>query len=121
MIHPETHLVTKENGPRPAGRPDECFYCNAALGAEHRAECVLRRRTIVVETVVRYVVEEPEHWTAEDLHFHRNLSSSCASNVLREIADAHDAMPDYVCPCGRVRTTFVREATEADERERIVL
>ena len=34
-------LVTPERGPRPAGRPDECFYCRRPLGAEHEPACVM--------------------------------------------------------------------------------
>lgn len=57
-----THLVTPENGPRPAGKPNECFYCEAKLGEEHRVGCVLRTKRVAVRAVIEYEVMIPEHW-----------------------------------------------------------
>jgi len=111
MKRPETFLVTPEYGPRPAGKPTECFYCQQPLGSEHGADCVIRQRTVVVRMTIEYVVAIPESWTPEDLEFHRNESSWCSSNALDEIGGTGDDSP---CICPTTRFSFVREATPED-------
>lgn len=44
----KSYPVTAEKGPRPAGTPTECFYCSAALGAEHNRGCVFRNDPVRV-------------------------------------------------------------------------
>lgn len=85
MYHPETYTVTKDNGPRPAGKPDRCFYCERRIGAEHKENCVLRIKTVVIKATIEYTVSVPAHWTAEDVRFNRNQSSRCASNIIEEM------------------------------------
>lgn len=103
-----TRVDTRCDG---AGRPDKCFYCTAALGAEHDPECVCRVRSIVVRATVEYVVDIPEFWTVEQFEFHRNHSSWCAGNMLPELefADEHG------CLCHCTEIAYVREATAEDE------
>lgn len=120
MIHPETHAVTTDNGPRPAGPPDRCFYCGQPVGGTHEVDCVCRKRTVVIEVTVRFVVAAPESWTKKDIDFHRNHSSSCASNTLDQLTNAHAEMPHDRCPCSIMRTKYVRDATPEDEYARIV-
>lgn len=112
MIHAESFAVTTENGPRPAGPPDRCFYCDEAVGGVHKSDCVLRERTIVARLVIEHVVVVPEHWTPEHFLFHRNEGTWCASNVLRELG-ASDG--DGPCICHATEVAFVREATDEDE------
>lgn len=87
-------------------------------GAEHKPECAVRSRTVVVRAIVEYVVSVPEDWTEELILFQRNDGSWCASNGLNEIVqliqndDAHDR-----CACGYIRYEFVREATKEDEEQ----
>jgi len=111
MLHPETHAITSKHGPRPAGRPTECFYCHGPLGADHAPDCVLRSRTIVATVTITFVAAIPERWTVEDFEFHRNESSYCASNVLEEL-DNNDN-----CLCGATEFRYLREATTDDEQE----
>lgn len=111
MDHPETHTVTLDNGPRPAGKPDRCFYCNQCIGELHTETCVLRNRTVVVRAVVEYVVRVPSSWSVEDILFHRNDSSWCKSNLISEL----ERIDGSVCLCGSVLFEFVREATVEDE------
>lgn len=120
MIHPETHVVTPRNGPRPAGPSDQCFYCQQALGGEHKADCVLRRKTVVVRAIMEYTIDVPESWDKDNIEFHRNDSSWCKGNGLAEIAamkrrmDA-DESGDADCGCSILRYEFVRDANETDE------
>lgn len=110
MLHPETHTVTPENGPRPAGLSDECFYCNEKLGRQHRKDCVLRKRTVIMEYRFQVVLLMPEHWTIPSIEFNRNDGSWCASNALDELEEQ-----GRDCWCNHFKAIFVREATENDE------
>lgn len=120
MIHPETHTVTTENGPRPAGPPDQCFYCQQALGQPHKADCVLRRKTVVVRAIMEYTIDVPESWDKDGIEFHRNDSSWCSGNGLAEIADMKDRLDadesgTTSCGCSILRYEFVRDADKVDE------
>lgn len=110
MIHSETHMVTAKHGPRPAGEPDRCFYCGMMIGFEHRSDCVMRDRTVVLKFSIELVVRVPENWNKDDIEFHRNESSWCASNIIRELGDGN------ACLCSS-KIEYVREATERDEEQ----
>lgn len=111
MQHPETHLVTKDNGPRPAGKPDQCFYCNHPLGSEHREDCVTRQRTVVVRYAIEVTICVPEDWDEGTINFHRNDSTWCADNLIEEL----QRCPADRCLCDVAKAEFVREATREDE------
>lgn len=115
MEHPETHKVTLKRGPRPAGKPDECFYCQRTLGSDHAAECVMRLKTVVVRATVEYVVIVPESWTKDNIEFHRNDSSWCADNMLAELERVSE---DKACICHMVEFAYLRDATTDDEENR---
>jgi hypothetical protein len=72
MILERTRLVTKNNGPRPAGAPDQCFYCLRMLGEPHESQCVLYQRTVKVRAVIEYEVRVPATWTREHFEWDRN-------------------------------------------------
>jgi hypothetical protein len=113
MIHPETYIV-KEDAIRPAGSQDRCLYCNRALGAEHKPDCVMRNKTVVIKAIIEYVVEVPEHWDKEQIEFHRNLGSWCSSNFVDEINELEEKIG---CLCSHTNFKYVREATEEDEEK----
>jgi hypothetical protein len=107
--------VTPESGPAPAGRPDECFYCKMTIGSEHAPDCVLRKRTVVCRVSVDFVRVVPESWTADDIAFAMNESSSCANNFLEELKSLVDRLGEHGCLCSRTEGVYLREADEADE------
>ena len=87
-------VLPNDNGIRPAGPPDECFYCQRKVGQAHGMRCV------VVEKRVRYEVRltegrnakvgtfernDPHFWTPDDCQHHKNESSWCKSNALDHI------------------------------------
>jgi hypothetical protein len=111
MIHHETHTCTHEHGPRPAGQPDRCYYCRVSVGESHAHGCVMRRRSVVLRTTIEYVVMIPEDWTPEQVRVHRNETSWCANNLLDDMSRIRDS----ACLCDFTYTSFVREATAADE------
>lgn len=101
---PETWTVTKENGPLPAGKPDECFYCGQPLGAQHAAECVCRTRTVIVRATIEYEVTVPSFWDRAQIHFHRNEGSWCSNNMLNELDELNRD-----CLCRYVKWEYVGE------------
>lgn len=122
MKHPETHKVTLENGPRPAGRPDYCFYCNEPIGNDHRPDCVCRKRTIVLELKTEVVIDVPEHWHESMIDFYYNESSHCTDNLLQLLVKRYSLTGDgepgpYPCSCGNSECRYVGEASEQDDQE----
>lgn len=108
MEHPESHTVTATNGPRPAGKPGQCFYCRHPIGAQHEAECVCRQRTVKVRAVIEYVIAVPASFGESNILFHRNDSSWCKDNMLDELAKID-------CLCEFATFSLLGEATAADE------
>jgi hypothetical protein len=111
-------LPVTEDGVRPAGSPNKCFYCGEPKGAPHAADCVIPQRTVVLAMTIEYVVSIPAYWDASQVEFHRNDSSWCSANDLWLIADQADAAGENMCnTCGRTEFRFIREATEKDMEE----
>lgn len=56
---------------RPAQK-GRCRHCGEKLGAEHRPQCKIRRRTVVVEVDAAFevIVWQPEDWTLEMIAAH---------------------------------------------------
>lgn len=85
-------VLEDDDGIRPRGAPDECFYCNRKVGEEHGPECVTVHK-VVAYTVLdldgvvvgTYERSEPYSWDADDCQFHKNESSWCKDNSLDEI------------------------------------
>jgi hypothetical protein len=100
-VGPEYRFVTPEHGPRPAGSPDECFYCRAPLGAEHQPTCVMRERYVVVLAMVAVRIPVPESWDKEQIEFARNEGSWCADNLSLE--------PSEGCMCSHMDIRYVGE------------
>lgn len=91
--------VTEENGPRPAGRPDRCFYCGHALGDRHKDDCVCVVRHVRIRLTVEYNVEVPADWDEGMILFHRNEGTWCASNFIDEL-DKRFGDESDACMCG---------------------
>lgn len=118
MIKQDTFKVTFENGVRPAGKQNECFYCHKGIGHFHKEDCVCRRKTIVLDYTYRMVVTVPVDWDQSQIEFHRNEGSWCADNSLRELLKSFKYMKKRgYCQCGfdKFEMKFIREATEEDE------
>lgn len=101
-----------DHAERPAGNPGECFYCQRKAGEQHAADCVMRRRTVVIRASVELVVDVPETWSANDIEFQRNESSMCANNLIHDLQALSERAG---CLCQFADFEFVREATAEDE------
>ena len=98
-------------GVRPAGKPDECFYCGAKVGEQHKANCVIREKTIVTRMTIDFVDSVPESWDEDLIDFHYNDSSWCATNVLHRLEERSN----FHCLCDVASFEYLRDATEEDE------
>jgi hypothetical protein len=82
----KSNLVTKDNGPRPAGKPDQCFYCGEKIGKLHKKDCVCRVKEVDVRS-----------WDKQAIEFQRNDGSWCADNGLEDIVEYANKKG---CSCG---------------------
>src|SRR5215813_8134156 len=114
MIHPESFKVTKENGPRPTGLPDKCFYCGRSTGQDHEESCACRQRTVILRFSVEIltVVGAGDAYTSQFITERFNNSTWCKSNALPLIERASEDD----CLCGIASCVYEREATEEDEK-----
>ena len=108
----EDWTVTDKSS-RPAGKPDRCFYCGELIGSQHKPECVIRQRTVVLDCTIRVVMPVPEDWDEEMINFHFNESSWCANNILETLSDHVEKGENCLCPRTSIR--YVEDATEEDE------
>lgn len=84
-----------DDGIRPAGPPDACFYCQRRVGELHAADCVTIQKRIEMEVTIRWSddsettglwqFDDPYDWTEEMSEFHKNDSSWCANNIVRDL------------------------------------
>lgn len=102
-----------EEGVRPAGPPDACFYCGKKKGAEHGHDCVIRKRTVVTRITLDLVQLVPEGWEEEQINFYLNDPVWCLENLREEIERA--LSNKHACSCKIMEGKYQREAEEEDE------
>lgn len=106
----EDQPVTAEHTRSPS--PECCGYCHVPLGDQHKADCVCRKRTVVVQATITYTILEVESSSEYDIEFHLNDSSWCVDNMLADL----EKLSEYRgCLCNSVEFKFLREATAEDE------
>ncbi len=111
MILEETKRVTPTHGPKPAGRPDRCFYCHRMVGQDHTDDCVMYERTVVLRATIEYVVRVPKHWDVHQIEFYRNEGSWCGSNGIDELERIKQKRDEKgACMCSMVSYEYVDEA-----------
>ena len=105
--------VVKEDDVRPA-RPDgTCFYCREPLGGRHKDDCVIPKKSVMVDFSIRLPVLVPVSWDKEQIEFHYNESSWCCDNLLDMITDWQEKTGR--CLCGAVNATFVADANRWED------
>lgn len=129
----------KDDGIRPAGKPDECFYCNQKVSNPHGRDCVVVTKLIEMRVIAAlpdgtehrglWQFREPFAWDAEMSEFHKNDSSWCAGNLLNQRDagsviwegpapwDALAALSEDRCLCNVLRFEFVRVVDKAPYRQ----
>lgn len=97
-----------------ADQGGRCRFCPAVIGERHSAQCLIPQRPVRIRMIVEYTVLAPVVWGAEEINFHRNDSSWCADNAIRELMEAFG--PDRgVCMCGSARFEFVQNDVSSNE------
>jgi hypothetical protein len=110
-----------DDGIRPAGKPDQCFYCQAKVGEPHGAECVCVLQQVTYDVICdnrlvgKFTTHEPYHWDDSNGEFHKVGSSWCASNAFDEIEWSDEAVKSKAsqiveadgdeCLCGMLEFT----------------
>lgn len=132
----------RDDGIRPAGDSDQCFYCRMRVGQKHNADCVIVHKLIEMRVSVRiekqdmwvgsWVFEAPHAWASTMSEFHKNASSWCANNFLlakvaTEVtwegngdvawAQIESLHSDDRCLCDVLRFTFVRVVDDTPRRK----
>ena len=90
-------VLIDDDGIRPAGQPDECFYCGQKVGQPHKLDCVILTRKVKIRYSYEIEIEVPHSWDKDTIEFHRNDSSWCAHNSLEELEEFGDK--DNGCLC----------------------
>lgn len=81
-------VLPDDDGIRPAGPPDACFYCGRGVGEPHRDSCVciVRETTYGIfhlgSEIGRWTTGEPADWDIELCEFARNQAAWCKNNLL---------------------------------------
>lgn len=75
-------VTPDDDGIRPAGKPDECFYCQQKVGERHLWECVSVERKVLVKFELILEVDVPVSWDKEHIEFRYNRSRWCGSNIV---------------------------------------
>jgi hypothetical protein len=83
---------------RPAGKPGECFYCKRKLGEQHKDNCVIKSKTIVIQANIEAVVHVPEFWDEEQINNYYNNGDTY-----------------HIEPYTIIDVNFIRNATKDDE------
>lgn len=82
---------------RPAGKPDECFYCRQKIGSPHNTECVMVTKRVRVRYSFEIEIDVPHCWGVVALEYHRNDGTWCANNALDELAKIPCLCPVFKC------------------------
>lgn len=132
----------RDDGIRPAGLPDACFYCGRRVGELHDEECVVVTKLIEMRVRVDHAPggalagvwtrEVPHFWGSEKCEFAYNESTWCASNLFDQKDDVKWDQEDQAsaweklaqfhgrseagCLCGELRVEFLRVVDETPRR-----
>lgn len=110
-------VLPDDNGIRPAGQPDECFYCKQKVGTPHLMDCVILEKKVKLKVLIEIERYEPYGWTKEQIEFARNWSSWCASNIMEDIQRHNDQCEERgECLCPSVEIQVLDMDTEVVRR-----
>lgn len=91
-------VLVNDNGIRPAGPPDQCFFCGQKVGDPHAPTCVCLHRIVKVRYSFDIEIEVPHNWNKESIEFQKNESTWCANNALDELNEFAENLNGCLCP-----------------------
>jgi hypothetical protein len=124
-----------DDGIRPAGPPDTCFYCGRKVGEYHQDTCVVVKKRFELRITSEdgrltglWQVDEPHFWGKSEIEFHFNEGGWCVSNLLGDRSVAWDQPGAWEilaqldrergCLCGVLEFTLVRVVDDTPRRDR---
>lgn len=115
----EFPLVSKnDDGIRPAGPPDTCFYCHRKVGEHHQFNCVTVSKRVRVRYSYELEIDIPWFWEADNFEFHRNDGSWCADNSFNELnAQSEIIEASGECWCNRFQAEFIEVVDDTPRKE----
>jgi hypothetical protein len=82
-------VIENDDGIRPAGPKNACFYCKSKIGQKHSYTCAVVIQEIELVAIfkrfdkaARFRVTVPFHWKEDDILHHFNESGWCAENII---------------------------------------
>jgi len=109
-----------DDGIRPAGTPDRCFYCEQAVGAPHLRDCVVVTKTIQVRYEFILNIDIPWEWEKDTFERHHNESTWCADNALSDLNDYQEKLDgNGHCLCGIFKATYLKDIDSTPKVARI--
>lgn len=101
-------VTPDDDGIRPAGAPDACFYCGSKVGERHGPNCVTVRSERLLEVKILIRSQEPRSWSADDIEFKYNLGTWCGDNIVDKIAEEVERLDtEGTCLCGALEVRVV--------------
>ncbi len=116
QTNPWPLVAPNDDGIRPAGPPDECFYCTRKVGAEHARDCTVVKKTVRVRYIIELDVTVPHHWEKDNVEFHRNEGSWCANNAIDELVTVFRD-DEASCMCSAFVCEYMHDADTTPRRE----
>lgn len=115
-------VAPDDDGIRPAGSPDRCFYCRVQVGEAHGADCVRVKKRVRLRYSFVLDVDVPHAWDEAQILFFRNEGHWCADDALGELKES--VAGEEECLCSRFECSFEsvvdatpRAATRPEEVE----
>ena len=78
-------VLPNDDGIRPAGDKDKCFYCQQRVGRLHKKDCVIVTKKWRLKVTFTIEKDYPFIWDKHSVEFSLNESSSCSNNILNDI------------------------------------
>lgn len=75
-------IAPDDDGIRPAGPGNACFYCRRKIGERHSTTCVMWVRAVKIRAILEFDIDEPVSFTKNDIEARFNEGSFCASTIL---------------------------------------
>ncbi len=72
-------------------------------------------KKVVLRMEIDLIVEVPDDWDTDQIHYFYNDGTHCTSNEIQQLADTYMVDDDHHCPCPASKFTYLRDVDEKDE------